>query len=243
MKIIENDNKVKMKNVEFNCDRPFCNEKELAKMGCFKDLAYSFNMAFIGKPGSGKTTLVFSFLQTIFKKKYNNILLVMPPNSRSSIKKNPLADLDENKVWDELNAQSIDSIIEFLEEATKRKERTLVFMDDIASQLKGAGSRYTQQRLKHLSFNRRHYKASLLFTVQSYLTIPKDIRKTLSHIIMFQPSKTEAEVLFQELFNLKKKETMELFNAVFKKKHDYLYLCIDSQRMFNKQQNQIIYSE
>ena len=241
MKIVKNDKKVAMKNVEFNCDKAFCNDKDLKKMGCFKDLAYSFNLAVIGKPGSGKTTLAFGFLQTIFKKRFNHILLVMPTNSRSSIKKNPLADLPEEQMWDELNTESIDEIIEFLEESTKKKNRTLVIMDDIASQLKG--SMYLQKKLKHLSFNRRHYKCSLLFTVQSYLTIPRDIRKTLSHIIAFQPSKTEAEALFNELFSMKKKDTMVLFNEVFKKKHDYIYLCIDSQKIFNKDQDEIIYDE
>ena len=240
MEIVENSEKVKMKAISFKCDKPFCSQKELQKLGIYKSLSVSYCLGFVGKPGSGKTTLVYSFLQTIFKKKYDNILLVMPPNSRASIKNNPLDDLNPENVFDELNSQSIDAIIEFLEASTKRKERTLVFMDDIASQLKGAGSRYTQQRLKTLSFNRRHYRASLLFTVQSFLTIPRDIRKTLSHIITFQPSKTEAEVLFQELFSMKKKETMELFKMVFQKKHDYLFLEIDSQKMYNQDQNEIV---
>ena len=242
MKIVKNEKKVKMKNqIEFTCDKPFCSKKELIEMGCFKPLSYSFNLAFIGKPGSGKTTLAFNFLQTIFKRKYHNILLVMPSNSRSSIKNFVLSDLPQNQMWDELNASSIDEILAFLEVSTKKKERTLIIMDDIASQLKS--SRYLVQRLKHLSFNRRHYKASILFTVQSYVTIPKDIRKTLSHIITFQPSKTEGEILFQELFHLKKKETIDLFKQVFQKKHDYLFLCIDSQEMYNKEQDEIIYSE
>lgn len=242
MKIIENPDKVKFQNVEFNCDKSFCkNEKEMKSMGCFKELSYCYSMLVSGKPGSGKTTLAFGFLTSIFKKRYDFILLVMPRNSRQSIKKNPLNDLPENQIFDELNAETIDIIIEFLEHTTKKKKRVLLIMDDIASSLKS--SRYLQQRLKHLAFNRRHYKLSMLTIVQSYLTLPKDVRKTLSHIISFIPSKAEAESLFDELFQLKKKETMALFKEVFQKKHDYIYLCIDSQRMFNKEQNEIIYSE
>ena len=43
---------------------------------------------FLGKPGSGKSSLLISFLQTpsLFKKVYHNIFLFMPSNSRNSIR-------------------------------------------------------------------------------------------------------------------------------------------------------------
>lgn len=43
---------------------------------------------FLGKAGSGKSSLLISFLQTpaLFKKVYHNIFLFMPSNSRNSIR-------------------------------------------------------------------------------------------------------------------------------------------------------------
>ena len=49
--------------------------------------------AIIGKPGSGKTSLITAFLtgkkdKKVFRKVFNNIFLVMPRSSRESMKKN-----------------------------------------------------------------------------------------------------------------------------------------------------------
>ena len=43
---------------------------------------------FLGKAGSGKTSLLVSFLNTrsLFYKVYHSIIIFMPPNSRSSLK-------------------------------------------------------------------------------------------------------------------------------------------------------------
>ena len=52
----------------------------------------------IGKPGSGKTSLVISMLTSkkenrVFRKVFDNVLLVMPTCSRESMKKNPFKNL------------------------------------------------------------------------------------------------------------------------------------------------------
>ena len=45
---------------------------------------------FLGKAGSGKTSLMTSFLKTpaLFKKVYHNVFLFMPSNSRNSMEDN-----------------------------------------------------------------------------------------------------------------------------------------------------------
>ena len=58
----------------------------------------SFFWLICGKPGSGKTSLLINALSSkkenrIYRKVFDKILLVMPKNSRKSIKKNPLDDL------------------------------------------------------------------------------------------------------------------------------------------------------
>ena len=42
----------------------------------------------------------------------------------------------------------------------------------------------------------------------------------------------EFETLFEELFETKKDDAMEIMNFVYKLPHDYLFLNVDSQRMF-----------
>ena len=64
-----------------------------------------FFMIIAGKPKSGKTTFTFDMLSSkdIYKKIFKNILYVCPQNSRDSIDSNPLADLDDEFLFDELN--------------------------------------------------------------------------------------------------------------------------------------------
>ena len=64
-----------------------------------------FFMIIVGKPKSGKTTFAFDMLvnKDIYKKVFKNILFVCPQNSRDSIDSNPLIDLDNEFLFDELN--------------------------------------------------------------------------------------------------------------------------------------------
>ena len=68
--------------------------------------------------------------------------------------------------------------------------------------------------------------------LQSFTTAPLVIRKLYSNVIMFKPAKKEFETLFEELFETKKDNAMDIMNFVYDKPHQYLFLNIDSQRMY-----------
>ena len=113
MKFVSNQSKIVLDKPKFNCDTCLVSKKNLHKAGVFQELMYPHCCAYIGKAGSGKTTLLMSLLhnKNVYKKKFENILLVMPTNSRGSIKNFP--EFPDNKQWDELNGESIDEIIDF----------------------------------------------------------------------------------------------------------------------------------
>jgi AAA15 family ATPase/GTPase len=81
-----------------------------------------FFMIIVGKPKSGKTTFVFDMLvnKDIYKKVFKNILYVCPQNSRDSIDSNPLADLDNEFLFESLN----DSVKTKVEEIDKEYKET-----------------------------------------------------------------------------------------------------------------------
>jgi len=119
--------------------------------------------AFIGKPGSGKTSLVVSFLKgkkdkKIFRKCFNHILLVMPESSRKSMKKNIFEKHDEDKMFEELDSKTISTIYEKLLESSAEKENTLLILDDVGASLKNAE---VQQIMRRIIFNRRHLKCQI----------------------------------------------------------------------------------
>ena len=97
--------------------------------------------AFIGKPGSGKTSLVVSFLSSkgknkIFRKCFNHILLVMPESSRKSMKKNILEKHVSDKMFEELTYSTISTIYEKLLKSSGDNENTLLILDDVGASLR-----------------------------------------------------------------------------------------------------------
>jgi hypothetical protein len=49
---------------------------------------------------------------------------------------------------------------------------------------------------------------------------------------MFKPAKKEFETLFDELFEQHKDKTLDIMKFAFQKPHDYLFLNVDNQRMY-----------
>jgi KaiC/GvpD/RAD55 family RecA-like ATPase len=204
---------------------------------------FTFN-GFIGKPGSGKTSLMISMLTSkkekrIFRKCFNNILLVMPESSRNSLKKNVFEKHPEEKMYEELNYENITDIYNKLNEYSKENETTMLILDDVGATLKNLS---IQTTLRKIIYNRRHLKVSIFILLQSYMSLPKEIRKLFNNIFMFKPSKVEFENLFNELFEQKKDLAIDIMNFVYTDPHDYLMLNTDTQKMY-KDFDEILFSE
>lgn len=231
MKIIKNK-KMILEIPEFNCDlNPL--GLHLNQYEMLKHLnSYSFDV-FIGKPGSGKTSLIISMLKgkgenKIYRKVFNNVLIVMPSSSIQSMKKNIFKDHDSEKIYDELNIDSINDIYDKLKLYSEDKENTLLIMDDVGASLK---INEIQKLLKTIIYNRRHLKCKIIMLCQSYLSIHKEIRKLISNCIMFKPAKIEMENFMNELFENEKQYAIDLLQ-LYKNKGDYLFLNVDTQKIY-----------
>ena len=87
---IKKNKELKLDIPEFICDGSL--DENLNKYDMLKNLNGFKFTAIIGKPGSGKTSLITAFLtgkkdKKVFRKVFNNIFLVMPRSSRESMKK------------------------------------------------------------------------------------------------------------------------------------------------------------
>ena len=217
---------------EFNCD---CGLAEhLTKYDMLKHLnAYTFDI-YCGKPASGKTSLMVSFLsgkgdKQVYRKVFNNVVVIMPQTSIQSMKKNVFKKHDPSKMYDELDLETIQNIYKNLENASSEKENTLLIMDDIGASLK---NNEIQKIFRKIIYNRRHLKVKVVILVQSFLSLPKEIRKLLNNIFLFKPSKVEFENLFDELFETNKDLAIDIMNIGYEKPHDYLMLNVDTQRIY-----------
>jgi hypothetical protein len=92
---------------------------------------------------------------------------------------------------------------------------------------------YIINTLKKMIYNRRHLKLNIIITVQSYVNIPFDIRKNITNLVLFKPSKKEFQLIFEELLETKKDCAQEIMRFTYKKdNHNFLFLNVPSQRIF-----------
>jgi KaiC/GvpD/RAD55 family RecA-like ATPase len=245
MKIeLKENKKMDLDIPQFNCDNcPL--GTHLNKYEMLSHLnSFSFSVL-VGKPGSGKTSLVVSFLtgkgnSKVFRKVFENVLIVMPSSSRNSLKKNPFKNHPEDKMYDELDLETIENIYERLLESSENKEKTLLIMDDIGASLKNNN---IQKILRKIIYNRRHLKVHIICMLQSFISIPREIRKLITNIFLFKPSKVEMENFCEELFETKKDKAIEIMNFVYDTPHQYLMLNVESQTMYKGFDRMIIHDE
>ncbi len=193
-----------------------------------------------GPPGFGKTSLAMGLLSTKgkyrqYRKVFHNIYLFMPKHSQSSLKKSPFKNHDEEKIFDELNYQNLEDVYGKVKGGAEEDQNNLLILDDMTADLKN------HENLKFFMMlinNRRHLRLSIWILVQSYIAIPLNLRKTISHLVMFKPAnKKEYISLFEELLHLPKDVAEAVTQYVYKGKHDFLFVNIftgELYKNFNK---------
>jgi hypothetical protein len=197
----------------------------------------SFFLVIVGPAGSGKTSTATSLLTTkgVYRNAFEQVLIVMPPNSLSSLEeRHPFHKLEQSNIFPDL--EHIDTIYHTIQSTssainpnTKTRERTLLFIDDMASQLKDAHIRRT---LLAIVSNRRHLRCSIILVTQYLNSIPLAVRRNISHLIAYKAhSKKETQILFDELLSIDK-HLVPSCSHVFQKEHDFLYVDIADDKVY-----------
>jgi hypothetical protein len=195
----------------------------------------SFSMLVVGPPRSGKTSIIISLLtnRKYYKKKFNNIYVIAPQTSLDSLKSNPFKDLSDEKKFDNLSMEALDSVINMSHEARENDEIQLLYMDDVASELKNIE---IQKLFNHVVWNRRHMNLSVICISQSVIAIPPNVRRTVSHIIYFKPNNMRDYNIFCEeyLSWLNNEERRQLYKFAFREKNDFLYIDVVNNKLYKK---------
>ena len=187
---------------------------------------------FLGKAGSGKTSLMTSFLKTpeLFYRVYHNIYLFMPPNSRASLKDNFFDKrIPEEQIYDTLDYENLDEVFNIIQSNADENYLSLIIFDDVQKYLKDNA---IQKLLLNIINNRRHLKTSLFFCCQNYISIPRMIRQGLTDIFVFKINKTEMENIFLEQFEQYKDDFTKIMKLCYNEPHNFLYINTNSQRLF-----------
>jgi hypothetical protein len=185
----------------------------------------------IGRPASGKTSLLYSFFKSpkIFRKVFHNIYLFQPSHSRASMKDNIFSKIPQEQCYEELNYDNLSSVMETIKDEDKKYNNCIIF-DDMTAYLKNAD---VKQLLKELIFNRRHLRTTVIFLVQTWYSIEKDIRKLFSNIFCFRVSKQELSTIMDEVVESKAKYMNDIAKIVFDEPYKYLFINVNTQRLFD----------
>jgi hypothetical protein len=180
----------------------------------------------IGKMGSGKTNLLYSFFKSkkLMNKVYDKIILFQPSSSRASMKDKLFDQLPDEQKFDEISLENL----ELAEEEFDEGNNCIIF-DDMGAYLK---DNQIRKKLKEMIMNRRHKHLTIYFLCQTWYSIEKDIRKLFSNIFVFKVGKKELENIFEEVIERPKDLVIPISKLVYDKPYQFLFVNIDSGRLF-----------
>ena len=227
MKIIEHPNdKLVLKAPTFKCD------VKIVKRDIDPFENKAFFTTYVGCAGSGKSSLMISSLlhKKIYRKAFNNVFLICPPTSRNSIKNNPFGRLKRGHVFDDLDFETLSEIYEEITEQSSDSEgdfeHNLLICDDMTQMLKSPS---IAKLFNHMILNRRHLHLSIILCVQYFNSIPTQLRKNISSLVLCnKPVNTkEMDNIREEILGLDKTDSAALVKHTFKKPYDKLFVVCE----------------
>jgi len=212
------------------CDKPLAKKLDNYELTSYLN-SHSTNLL-LGKPKSGKSSLLWSMLKDkrMLNKVFDNVYLFQPSHSRASIKNNIFKKHPKDKMFEELNYEDLDEVMDRIR-GTDPNENNVIIFDDQSAYLK---NKETLRLFKELIFNRRHLRTSIYFLNQTFFSVPKELRRLFSNIFVFKVSRNEMKNLFEEVVEQDHvKELMpQISKLVFDKPYQYLFINTDNQKFY-----------
>jgi hypothetical protein len=218
-------------DVHMNCDDPL--HKKLDEYEVTKFMNCHATTLLLGKPKSGKSHLLQSFFRSskVFKKVFHNIFVFRPATSKNTVKDDIFNHLPEDQQYYNLNFDTLVEAMMRVEDDAMQGYNSCIIFDDVASLLKNND---TMNLFKYLIFNRRHLRCSVFFLVQTWKSVPKELRKSFSNMFIFRVGKAELKDIFDEAIELDNKYLVPISNLVYDKLYNYLFVNLDGKKLYKK---------
>ena len=233
IKIIQK-NKPDLQVCKMNCDKelaPHLNDYEM-----FKHFNAHGCNCIIGRPGSGKTNLIYSLFKTTKGKNkllsgvYSTIYIFQPKASRRSMKDSIFEELPDDQKFEDLTFDNLYEVYSRIEKDAEDGYTSCILFDDMGSYLK---NKETLKIFRMMMMNHRHLHLSMFFMIQNWYSSEKTIRRLWHNIIIFKVSTDELNNILSEVTHIKKAETIkEIDEAVFDKKFNYLFINVNNNLFY-----------
>ena len=210
------------------CDKGL--HDKLDKYELTKYLNQHSTTLFLGAPRSGKTSLLYSFMKGLLKKVFHSVYIFQPAESRASMSDKLFDKLPEDQLFSELNFDNLAEVMERIRLDAAEGYNSLIIFDDMTAYLK---SNDTMKLFKELVFNRRHLRTSLYFCVQTYFSVPKELRRVWTNLFIFKTSKDELKNIWNEQIEYPEELLPKVRALVYDKPYQYLFINSTSQRLFH----------
>lgn len=230
MKLKKNQ-EISLKLPEFEVDNPL--SPHLDEIPLLSYLNKSFACSFIGRAGSGKTSLMTGLLQTKnkFKKVFHKIYLFMPSYSRGSMKKCIFDVLPQDQIYNDLNIETLQDVYNKVVQNREDGFLSLIIFDDVQDNFKGECEKLILKMIN----NRRHLLLSLMIIAQSYRKMSRDVRKALTNHFLFNLSKEDFSDIYDERIYIDK-NSWDTILTQYRKSNDkngnFLFIDPEKQKMF-----------
>lgn len=187
----------------------------------------SFMMGIIGKPGSGKTSVIQELLlNPDLLCGYFEIIIIFSPSKFDFI------ECIENENWfSNFSIEILEEIIEMIQnlikDEIKKEIKILLIFDDLISSFK---SWKTSPKLMSFFFNRRHLlpynsEISIILTTQRYAVIPINFRACLNDLIIFRLNDRDYRFIKEDSVGNLSIKTIN--NSWLTNDHDFIYISLN----------------
>ena len=189
---------------------------------------WSYRKLIIGPSGSGKTNYLLNSIQkdnSIIEKIYLYVKDFEEPKYQLLINKREqggIKNLNDPAAFIEYS-NSMDDILSNIEDYNKkRKRKVLIVFDDMISHV--MSNKKAQQVLKELFIRCRKLNISLCFLIQSYFSVPKDVRINCTHYIIFKlNNKRELQnIAINHSADIDYKDFVEIYRDCTKEPYNFL---------------------
>ena len=194
----------------------------------FDTLVHPFKACLIGRPNSGKTTVMHNLFLRIqmSNKPFQTLLIIQPSTSNEHDILDPTIIL--------FDIPEIESIV------SEDNGKTLIIIDDFdMSKLDNHQKRNLGMLFRYVS---SHHNISVLLSYQSFFDIPTIIRKTCNYFFIWKTNNVDELGTIAKRVGYNKKIFQSIFSKYITNKFDFLVLdqCIDPEFELRKNLYEVI---